>query len=153
MPEIFPSSGAPTGAVDDIGELLHRINRQIRQRAREELTPLGITPAQARALRILAGAANPLRMSDLADCLGIARRTATTVVDELAARGLVKRRDDATDRRAIHVEVTRRGIDVTRRIAERRRDALRRLLGGLGGDEVAELRRLLHRLDDPTGTV
>ena len=34
----------------------------------------------------------PVRMSELADRLGIARRSATSVVDELVDRGLVERR-------------------------------------------------------------
>ena len=45
-------------------------------------------------------------MSELAARLDIARRSATSVVDELVERGLVERHADPADRRAVAVVVT-----------------------------------------------
>ena len=59
--------------------------------ANHDLGPLGVTWAQVRALRTVARCGGPVRMSELADRLGIARRSATSVVDELVERGLVGR--------------------------------------------------------------
>ena len=77
--------------------------------ANRDLGPLGVTWGQVRALRTLARCDGPVRMSELADRLGIARRSATSVVDELVERGLVARHADPTDRRAVEVAVTPAG--------------------------------------------
>ena len=137
MPETFP---------DDLAELLFRVNRRIRQAVHTDLAPLGVTPAQVRALRTLERTAAPIRMSELADRLGIARRSATSVVDELVARRFVERRADPHDRRATTVVVTPAGREVLARLAERRQQVLAELTAGIPRSDLHRLRVTLRRI-------
>lgn len=48
----------------------------------------------------------PVRVSELADALGLDRTTVTRHLDELERRGLVDRRPDERDRRAMRISLT-----------------------------------------------
>jgi DNA-binding MarR family transcriptional regulator len=48
----------------------------------------------------------PARVSELADALGLDRTTVTRHLDELERRGLIDRRPDQRDRRAMHISLT-----------------------------------------------
>lgn len=133
--------------VEEVVDLLDAINRRIRATARQELGPLGVTPAQARALRVLGRSDPPLRMSELADRLGIARRSATSVVDDLADRGLVERHHDGADRRAVTAQPTSAGRALLEELDARRRGAAARTISGLPHRDLTALRDLLRRLD------
>src|SRR3954447_26033179 len=77
------------------------------QRRREVSEAVGMSFGRARAVRRVAR--RPMSMGELAEALGIDRPNATTLVDDLAARGLVRRTAHPTDRRAKLVEATRKG--------------------------------------------
>ena len=143
MSESIPD--VPVG--EEVADLLHAVNRRIRSSSHHDLGPLGVTPAQARALRTLGRAGQPMRMRELADRLHIARRSTTSVIDDLATRQLVDRRDDPTDRRGVLVEPTAAGRAVLRQLEDRRRAAATSLLAKLSGNDLARLRDLLRRLD------
>jgi DNA-binding MarR family transcriptional regulator len=145
VPEIFP---ADPRLLEEVAELLHRVNRRLRRRAVEQLGRVGLTPAQARALRVVDRAERPLRMSALAEQLHIAPRSATSVVDELVERDLVARQPDPRDRRATAVVLTPRGRETRRRIASLRHEALAELANALATDDLRQLRHLLARLDE-----
>ena len=130
----------------EIADLMAAVSRRIRIDANRDLGPLGVTWAQVRALRTLARAATPMRMSELATRLEIARRSATSVVDELVDRGLVERRDDPADRRAVDVVVTQQGVRLLEQLRARRRAAASALTAGLSSSELTTLHGLLARL-------
>lgn len=134
--------------VDEVADLLHSVNRRIRGAARAELESIGLTPAQWRALRAISRFPAGLKMSDLADRLRIARRSATSVVDELADRALVTRRADPADRRSVIVASTPRGRDVVEAWDRQWRQAATRTLGRLSRSDLATLRELLRRIDE-----
>lgn len=151
MPGRIPESGGSVGGevdADDVPELLVAVVRRIRHEARRDLDPLGVTPAQMRALRTVAHCGGAARMSAIADRLGIARRSVTDVVDDLASRGLVDRNDDPADRRAVVVTMTPAGKELFRAVARRRRDAAERLLGVLDEADRARLAELLGSVLD-----
>ncbi len=104
-----------------------------------------ITPSQARALRVLArhGAMRP---SELSEHLHIAARSATEVIDDLEAKGLVARRPDPNDRRATLVELTERGRRARRADARRSRREAERLFDQLTAADRAELTRILKQI-------
>ena len=130
----------------EVADLVAAAARRIRLHANRDLGPLGITWGQVRALRTLARCDGAVRMSDLADRLGIARRSTTSVVDELVGRGLVERRADPDDRRAVEVAVTPAGTRLLDQLRARRRQAASALTADLTADELATLRDLLSRL-------
>jgi DNA-binding MarR family transcriptional regulator len=134
----------------EIADLLYRVTHRMRRASEPVLEPLGLTWAQLRALRTLARSGPPLRMSELAERLRIARRSATSLVDELVERGLVERLPDPADRRAVTVAVTPAGGALLDRLVQRRREAAGDLTSALDGRELRVLRDLLRRLDSAT---
>ncbi len=150
MPPPSANAARPPSAdgelVGEVAELLHTVARRLRRDAWSVLEPLGVTPAQLRALRTLESCGRPVRMSELADRLGVARRSATSVVDELGGRKLVERSDDPTDRRATAVAVIPAGRHLLAAVSRRRVESLATLAGGLSPSQLRQLRNLLRRL-------
>jgi DNA-binding MarR family transcriptional regulator len=133
---------------DDTGqlaELLMRAARVQRGRWREVLAPWDLTPSQARALRVVV-AQDGTRVSDLAEALHIAPRSATEVADGLESRGLVERTPDPRDRRAVLLRPTPAGRTLRAEVEAARAAGARDLFARLAPDDRAELARLLRAL-------
>ena len=56
-----------------LADLLQRLMKRLRRAQAQRLAPLGLTPAQERALRMITRSEEPLRMTELADQLGSCR--------------------------------------------------------------------------------
>ena len=69
----------------------------------------GLLLADNEALLNLAHADEALRMTDIADRLILSKGGTTKVIDRLEAKGLVRRLQDPSDRRALIVEITPEG--------------------------------------------
>lgn len=93
----------------ELADALTHTAKRIRRAALRRLAPLGLTPAQGRALHVIAAADGTLRPGGLADRLHIAPRSATSVVDALESRGLVTRSPAPDDRRATVLHITAAG--------------------------------------------
>ena len=130
-----------------LADQLHRLTKQLRRAQAERLAPLGLTPAQERALRLITRGDEPLRMTELADRLGIVPRSLTTVVDALEEAGLVRREIDPRNRRAILLRLTDQGAAVRDGLREARRRAAEDLFAPLSAGERETLASLLTRLD------
>ena len=127
--------------------------RRLRRAQAERLAPLGLTPAQERALRMITRSEDPLRMTELADRLGIVPRSVTTVVDALERAGLVRREIDPRNRRAIRLHLTDSGRAVRDDLREARRSAAEELFAPLSDDGRRALGELLSQLDpEPAAT-
>ncbi|MEO5878135.1 MAG: MarR family transcriptional regulator [Streptosporangiaceae bacterium] len=131
---------------DELAELLLRAARSLRRGHRDAFEPLGLSPSQARALRVILKAASPPRMTDLAERLGIVPRSATTLVDALEAAGLVRRADDPASRRSVLVVPTTEGLAVRDRLREARRRAAEDLFAPLSTAQRETLRGLLDSI-------
>jgi MarR family transcriptional regulator for hemolysin len=83
---------------------------------------------------------------DLARAIGVEGPTLTRQLDALESAGLVERRRDQQDRRAIRVRATPRGQAQFRRLAKEASDFDKRLRSGLSDREIAQLRDLLARI-------
>src|SRR3954463_9230189 len=94
-----------------LGALLMRSARAQRRRWYETLAPWDLSPHQARALRVVCSG-DGVRLSELAEALRIAPRSATEVADGLQERGLGERAGDPTDRRAVVLTATAAGRQV-----------------------------------------
>jgi DNA-binding MarR family transcriptional regulator len=130
-----------------LADLLHGLTKRLRRAQAERLAPLGLTPAQERALRLITRADEPPRMTELADRLGIVPRSLTTVVDALEEAGLVRREIDPRNRRAILLRLTDRGATVRDELREARRRAAEDLFAPLTASDRETLADLLTRLD------
>jgi DNA-binding MarR family transcriptional regulator len=123
------------------GDLVMALARRVRRAHVEALADWEVTPGQARALRVLAGA-DGMRPSALAEALRIAPRSATEVADALEERGWVRREADPSDRRATRLVLTEDGRRLVVRIDAVRRDASQRVLDVL----TPAQRRTLHEI-------
>jgi DNA-binding MarR family transcriptional regulator len=141
MPRSIPE--APDLATE-VADLLHHVNHTIRRQAMVESDPNGVTSSQMRAMRTLIRRGSPMRMSELAESLGIVRRSATSVVDGLEVLGLVERIADPGDRRAVGVQLTDAGRKVMAEARRRRRTAAGQVLSSLGESDLKVLRSLLQ---------
>jgi len=84
---------------------------------------------------------------ELARALRIEGPTLTRHLDGLEEEGLVVRRRDANDRRAVSVELTELGKAKHAELLRAVQSFNRRLLAGLSADEIEELRKLLAKLE------
>jgi MarR family transcriptional regulator, transcriptional regulator for hemolysin len=105
----------------------------------------GISAARLQALAVLAER-GPLTMGALSRRLGTTAHNVTKLVDGLEAEGLVERRDDASDRRAVSLHVTEAGREAERRLVQAHVDAVLEPFLDLSDAELAELTSLLDRL-------
>ena len=133
-----------------LADVFQRLMRRLRRAQAERLAPLGLTPAQERALRVITRSEEPLRMTELADHLGIVPRSVTTVVDALEQAGLVRREIDPHNRRAIRLHLTDRGLAVRDDMREARRRAAEDLFAPLTAGDREALGELLEQLDQET---
>ncbi len=130
---------------DNESDLLMQVARTLRRRWAAAYAPMGLTPHQARALRV-AGEHDGLRLSAIADALRISARSATEVVDALEEADLVTRRPDPTDRRAILVAVTDQGARTLATMTATRAEDADDFFGRLTDHERATLRDILGKL-------
>src|SRR5271167_325135 len=121
--------------------------KRLRRAQAQRLAPLGLTPAQERALRMITRSEEPLRMAELADQLGIVPRSVTTVIDALEQAGLVRREIDPHNRRAIRLHLTDQGRSVRDGMREARRGAAEDLFAPLSAADRKSLGQLLSLLD------
>jgi DNA-binding MarR family transcriptional regulator len=130
-----------------LGDLLMRVARTQRRRWREALAPWDLSPHQARALRVVCESGG-VRLSDLAEALRIAPRSATEVADGLQERGLVARGPDPADRRAVLLRATDAGLRTQQEVADARIADSTELFDRLSPADRAELERILRALAD-----
>ncbi|WP_206340283.1 MarR family winged helix-turn-helix transcriptional regulator [Blastococcus litoris] len=131
----------------ELGELLMRVFRAQRRRWREALAPWDLSPHQARALKVVSERAG-VRLSDLAEALRIAPRSATEVADGLQERGLVERTPDPGDRRAVLLRPTDEGRQVRGEIDAARAADSSELFARLSPADRDALARILRTLAD-----
>ena len=130
-----------------LGDLLMRAARTLRRRFGAVLAPWDLSPHQARALRVVCSR-DGVRLSELAEALRIAPRSATEVADGLQERGLVERAADPADRRAVVLRPTDEGRRVQREVDAARAADSAELFSRLPERERAELSRILRALTD-----
>ena len=105
-------------AVDQVEELRYLVLAAQRDGNRllaTLLRPLGLTPAQAEVLTVLARAGRPLTVRELGDLLVCEPGSPSRLVSSLAETGHIARRPHPEDGRASALELTTQG----RRAAER----------------------------------
>lgn len=108
LAEVKEADSAP-----DLGSMFALLEaaRNIQSQVEAALESVGLTPAKYQALDALVKADKPLALSALAGCLNCVRSNVTQLADRLEADGLMKRVDDANDRRAIRAVITPLGSE------------------------------------------
>jgi MarR family transcriptional regulator for hemolysin len=129
------------------GQLVISVARLWRRAADKALDDCGLSHATAMPLVMLSRLGDNLRQGVLADHLGFEGPSLVRIVDLLVEEGLVRRIEDAADRRAKILSLTdagrKRVTEIERLLAVLRAD----LLSGVGADELKGAVLLLSRLE------
>ncbi|TKV62122.1 MarR family transcriptional regulator [Nakamurella flava] len=134
-----------------------QIAHRIRRSASAGLAPLQMTPAQSRALRVVARAEAPIRMGEIAARLDVVPRSATGLVEALESAGLVERTVDPANRRSVLVSLSEQGTSILREMTQARAATAEVVFGVLDPGERTQLAALLHRVvavsdEEPAGS-
>jgi DNA-binding MarR family transcriptional regulator len=145
-----PGAGGGPGSRGGAAFLVAQVGAHAAARFAERLLALDLGPSHAGILRML-GASPGISQQALAERLAIFPSRLVALVDGLAERGLVERRDDPGDRRAYALHLTARGrrqLQAIGRLAREHQDAL---CAALGAAEREQLASLLRRIADQQG--
>ena len=110
------SSSQTTRQAQRLHRAVTELVRRYQFRDRNEICCFGISVSQCHALEVL-GQAGELAMGALASQMHLSVSTMTRVVDQLVARGLAQRGENAEDRRVCCVEPTPKGRELLGRIS------------------------------------
>ncbi len=129
---------------EELRYLILAIQREGSRILAADLRPLGLTPAQAEVLRVLADFP-PLTLTGLGELLVCEHGTnPSRLVDRLVCAGLVQRETQVHDRRRVTLSLTADGEHLVRRIIDTE-DRLYRTLDALTADQPVEQALLVLR--------
>jgi len=116
----------------------------------ERLKPLEVSVAQLDVLANL-HVTGACRQKELAARLLVTKANVTGLLNRLVDRGWVERREDADDRRANQVVLTRAGKRVARKALAVRQELIEEVMEVLDADERAQLEALTKRIGAQLG--
>lgn len=103
----------------------------------------GISPQQFNVLRILRGAAAPMAVQNIKDRMIDRNPNTTRLLDKMLAKDLIERVHCESDRRVVHIEITKNGLDLLQEIGD---GTGLNLLEKLTSEEAAQLSDLLDKM-------
>jgi DNA-binding MarR family transcriptional regulator len=109
-------NGQDTPTTSELVEVLNQTVARVRAHFGAVTAQLGVTPAQAKALRYLG---RPSTLSELSGCLGSDVSNTANVVKALEAHGLLSRQPREGDRRARTLTLTARGVRIREQLLKR----------------------------------
>jgi DNA-binding MarR family transcriptional regulator len=125
---------------EHVADRLHSAAIHLLRLVRREDDASGLTPPRLSALSVVVFA-GPITLGDLAAAEGVRPPTMTRLVDGLEAEGLVVRRDDPSDGRAIRIRATAKGTKLLMNARAQRVAALTSRVASLNADDQALLGR------------
>ena len=123
--------------------LQKQVELAVRSHLDDLLKPADITALQYTALTVLERHPD-LTSAQLARNSFVTTQSMADMVTALETRGLIERRRDPADRRRLVIDLTADGRALIRRYRGKVKDLERRMLSGLTGQQVEELRRYLY---------
>jgi DNA-binding MarR family transcriptional regulator len=135
-----------------VADALHSAAIHLLRGVRKEDERTGVGPARLSALSVLVFA-GPMRLGALARIEQVKPPTMTKVIAGLEAGGLVRRRADAKDARAVRLEATRRGTTLLQEGRRRRVERLSSALQALAPEEVDVLARAAAIIERVSPTI
>ena len=109
----------------------------------EFFKPFGISPQQFNILRILRGAGKAISVQSIKDRMLERAPNATRLMDKLCAKELINRIPCPEDRRVVHIEITKKGLELLKVIDKSFKDDL---LENLSDKEALKLSDLLDKI-------
>ena len=110
-----------------------------------ELDRRGLTPARTHILWLVFHE-GPRTQAELATALGVTPRNITTLVDGLEATGFARREPHPTDRRAVLVHLTERGLSIMETMNDEHSALGSDLVDGLDEETVLTAQRALDHV-------
>lgn len=86
------------------------------------------------------------RAADIVSCRGIAKSHVSLAVSSLEARELLSRRFDPSDRRACHLVLTGKGMEIAKAGTARQRQFFDALYAGISSEERAQMRAIIEKI-------
>ncbi len=108
--------------------------------------PLGVSVSQARVLSILHYSRRPVKPSVIATLLFQETQSITGILHRIESKGWVRREPDPEDRRAIGLELTESGRDLSEKIIEISEDLYEELFGVLNARDRAAIETVLRKV-------
>ncbi len=125
---------------------ISRTADQLSIRAERMFRDYGLTPAQFSILRVLRSEGKALPILEIGNRTVRVVPGITGLIDRLEEAGLVCRQRCTRDRRVIYVAITENALELLARIDDPLADFCKRMMGGISGQEQAELVRILERI-------
>jgi DNA-binding MarR family transcriptional regulator len=133
LPAPIPAEECARILMDTVPAVMRRIRQRMRRHG-----PPSLSIPQLRALGFLDR--NPgACLSDLSDHLGVARPTASVIVNRLVQRQLVVRTDDPRERRRLVLRLTPDGMQLLRQARSATRAWIARLLTDLSEESLRQI--------------
>lgn len=124
----------------------HRVIHSLKSQLADVL-PTGLDPAAAQLLAWLVKQ-GPSRQGELAENTFLDPSTVSRRISQLVHLGLVERRADPMDGRAVQLVPTESGQTYFKAIQDRRQVIMQQVVVGWTRDEVVSLSRLLQKFND-----
>ncbi len=136
-------TAAATTVAREAQQLFFRIGMVQRTRIGAAFAELGLTFAQAHALRLL-DPDRPSPMNELAELLVCDASNVTGIADRLEARGLVERQSGGADRRVKTLALTPAGVELRARVFDLMSQPPE-AIAALSADDQRTLRDILRK--------
>ena len=128
------------------GALIAHTARLWRRAANHRLEPFGLTEATWLPLVRIARAAAPMRQKELAASLALDGSSVVRLLDSLEQAGLIRRREEADDRRAKTIVLTEQGRATADQVEAASRRIQETTLAGLPDADVDAAWRVLDHI-------
>jgi|SRR6266850_1959177 len=146
------ASRTSTNRTTAVADALHSAAIHLLRGVRQEDARTGVGPARLSALSVLVFA-GPMRLTELALIEQVKPPTMTKVIAGLEAAGLVGRRDDPEDARAVRLEATAQGTKLLQQGRRRRIKRLAAALQTVSRDELEVLARAATIVERVSATI
>ena len=130
--------------------LIGRVSRRLNKITKESIMPYKLTTSQF-FLLIALYEENGILISKLAEKVALDKATLTGIIDRLERDGLVERRDDPKDRRAIRVYLTPKAESLREELLEIYHRNNSRFLSVLSEEEREVFERVVQKLESIRG--
>jgi DNA-binding MarR family transcriptional regulator len=126
---------------------LYYTNQILMQDIIQLLKPYSLTPQQYNILRILRGQfPNPVSIKLIKDRMLDKSSDVSRIIDKLLKKDLVSREECKKDRRSKDIVITKKGLDLLKKIDQYEPSIDRRIKNNLSLEEVQLMNKLLDRL-------
>jgi len=130
---------------ESVGHMLFKLVTHMRREVETRMAELDLTDAQWKPLWLLK-LGRVTTAFELAREMNVDAGAMTRMVDRLAAKGLIERLRSETDRRVVHLKLTREGDAAVEQVPHVLADANNDCLRGFTRQEWTQLKDLLQRM-------